>query len=110
MGGNRANDTNQHQIRNRQMYYQLNVGGQHFTVEIGAQQADQLRVTVNGTPFDVTFTQPAGAGMPHVAAVARQGFLNRADFLALLKAILDADARDYDRPPSGMVGRREWQR
>lgn len=52
------------------MFYQLRVGGQDFNVEIGAQQADQLRVTVNGTPYDVAFVQPAGAAMPRVASVA----------------------------------------
>ena len=51
------------------MFYQLKVSGQDFKVEIGAQQANQLRVTVNGTPYDVAFVQPAGAAIPQVGAV-----------------------------------------
>jgi biotin carboxyl carrier protein len=35
------------------MHYQLKIDSQDFVVEVVAEQAGSLRVSVNGTPFDV---------------------------------------------------------
>ncbi len=49
------------------MRYQLKIGDRDFAVEVGGQQAGILRVTVNGTPYDVTLVQDTPASMPRVA-------------------------------------------
>jgi biotin carboxyl carrier protein len=56
--------------RETDMQYQLKIGDQDFAVEVGAQQAGRLRVTVNGTPYDVTLVQDAPASAPRVASAA----------------------------------------
>jgi glutaconyl-CoA/methylmalonyl-CoA decarboxylase subunit gamma len=43
------------------MHYQLKIGAQEFAVEVGAQKAGSLRVSVNGKPFDVMIQAPAAA-------------------------------------------------
>ena len=52
------------------MQYHLKIGEQDFAVEVEAQQAASLRVSVNGIPYDVTLVQDALAPRPRVAAAA----------------------------------------
>ena len=52
------------------MQYQLKIGEQHFAVTVEEQQAASLRVSVNGTPYDVIIVQEAAAPLPRVAAAA----------------------------------------
>ena len=51
------------------MHYQLKINEQDFAVEVGAQQAGNLRVSVNGTVYDVTVVQGAGTPAPRVTVV-----------------------------------------
>ena len=53
------------------MQYHLKIGGQDFSVKVDEQQAAGLRVSVNGTPYDVTIVQEASsAPLPRVAVAA----------------------------------------
>ncbi|WP_319405605.1 biotin/lipoyl-containing protein [uncultured Desulfosarcina sp.] len=53
------------------MQYQLKIGDQDFAVTVEAQPAAGLRVSVNGTPYDVTIVQDASsAPLPRVAVAA----------------------------------------
>jgi biotin carboxyl carrier protein len=50
------------------MLYQLEIGGQEFTVHVSEQKPGTLRVSVNGTPYDVVIRQDASAA-PRAASV-----------------------------------------
>lgn len=52
------------------MQYHLKISGQDFAVKVEAQQAASLRVSVNGTPYEVTIIRDALAPRPRVAAAA----------------------------------------
>ncbi|MCB2148631.1 MAG: acetyl-CoA carboxylase biotin carboxyl carrier protein subunit [Deltaproteobacteria bacterium] len=53
------------------MQYQLKIGDQDFAVTVEAQPAAGLRVSVNGTPYDVTIVQEASSSsLPRVAVAA----------------------------------------
>jgi len=52
------------------MQYHLCIGGQDFAVKVEAQQAASLRVSVNGTPYEVSIVRDALAPLPRVAAAA----------------------------------------
>ncbi len=54
------------------MLYQFKIGEEDFAVAVEAHQAGSLRVTVNGTPYDVGIVQSEGAPAPTApqAAVA----------------------------------------
>jgi len=52
------------------MQYQLKIGEQDFAVKVEAQQFGSLRVSVNGTPYEVTLVQDSSAPLPRVTAAA----------------------------------------
>ncbi len=55
------------------MHYQLRIAGENFAVEVGTLQAGTLRVSVNGSPFDVIVVQDASAApIATTAAPVRQ--------------------------------------
>jgi biotin carboxyl carrier protein len=49
------------------MQYQFRIGGQEFSVEVAEQKTGSLRVSVNGTPYDVMI-QGNAAAAPRAAA------------------------------------------
>jgi biotin carboxyl carrier protein len=49
------------------MHYQLNIGGRDFAVEVDAEPAGGLRVSVDGTPYDVAVTREATSTVPRPA-------------------------------------------
>jgi glutaconyl-CoA/methylmalonyl-CoA decarboxylase subunit gamma len=54
------------------MQYQLKIGSRDFTVEVGEQNSGRLRVSVNGTPYDVDVQQAAPSHQGPIAEPVRQ--------------------------------------
>ena len=50
------------------MQYQLEIGAQEFTVQVEEQNSGTLRVSVNGTPYDVVIRQSAAMAPPEAGA------------------------------------------
>jgi biotin carboxyl carrier protein len=52
------------------MLYRLKIGEQDFAVEVGSQSSGSLRVSVNGTPYEVTVVQDGPSSIPRPTAAA----------------------------------------
>ena len=80
------------------MHYQLKIDSQDFVVEVVAEQAGSLRVSVNGTPFDVVIQKSDASARQEAVDISPRGPAPK-----MAASVVPAESASGEAPAAGAV-------